>query len=76
MKVKVIKIKTKNPAAYLMNKYRAIVTEHINGALHIIAVNVPPEAKPFMRLSLFLFSFLRRRCPIIRIFPLSSFFKR
>ena len=39
MKVKVIKIKTKNPAAYLMNKYRAIVTEHINGTLHIIAVN-------------------------------------
>lgn len=39
MKVKVIKIKTQNPAAYLMNKYRAIVTKHINGALHIIAAN-------------------------------------
>lgn len=39
MQVKVTKIKTKNPATYLLNCYRSAASKHINGALDTIIAN-------------------------------------
>ncbi len=39
MKVTINKITVENPAAYLLNRYRTAVTNHINGALDTIIAN-------------------------------------